>query len=177
VADQGFYGFEETLRHHAYLLLCQLFAMFEFNKLAYYEDAPDVVNDLLAVEEPELNKNIMMLAALARANTDARGGLAAHEKEHPNGVGTISVEGKEDAILTAREACNKIIHCIDVKLEFVTEKEHPLYAEAYKGAGIKDDKEYRVPYLHLNGKAQNGNPWTARLNMVQWTMAIAMFGG
>lgn len=103
--EQGFHACEETLRHHAYILMCQLLAIENFADLAYYPGAPDVINDLLGLEEPEMNKNIMSLAALARANDDARDGLAQHAKNHPSGVGTLIQNGATE-VLTAREACN-----------------------------------------------------------------------
>lgn len=54
---------------------------------------------------------------------------------------------------------------------------HPLYAEAYKLNNITDDKEYRIPVLTLSGERQNGKGWTAEVNMIQWIMALAYFGG
>lgn len=173
--EQGFYAWEETLKHNAYILMCQLLAMENFGKLAYFSDAPDLVNDLLSAGDPELNKNIMSLAALARANDDSRSGLAQHSAQHPNGVGTLTQDGN-DAVLTAREACNKLIHSKSSSLTFESTTEHPLYAEAYRLNGIEDDEEYRIPFLTLRGERQNGREWVARVNMVQWIFAVAGFG-
>ncbi|SFI37697.1 hypothetical protein SAMN04515618_12026 [Collimonas sp. OK307] len=176
--QQGLYIYEETLQHHAYVLLSQLLAMHEFENLAYYPGCADVVSALMGVGEPELNRNIMSLAALSRANDDARGGLAIHLEQAPKGVGVITKNGGGDEVLSAREACNKIIHNTAVKLEFEATTEHPLYADAYKLNSIEDNKEYRVPFLILSGKAQgvNGKEWLARINMIQWIFAVANFG-
>lgn len=173
--EQGFYAWEETLKHTAYVLMCQLLSMESFGKLAYFSDAPDAVNDLLGWGEAELNKNIMSLAALARANDDARQGLAWHSEQHPAGVGTLTQDGKAEA-LTAREACNKLIHSKSSKLIFETTREHPLYAEAYRLNGIEDDNNYRVPFLEVTGERQNGREWVARVDMIKWIFAVTGFG-
>lgn len=174
---QTLYIHEETLQHHAYVLLCQLLSMHEIEKLAYYPGCNDAVESLLAVGEPELNRNIMSLAALARANDDGRGGLKAHLAQHPNGVGTLTKNGQSET-LSPREACNKIIHNTTVRLTFVTTTAHPLYAEAYRLNKVQDNRDYCVPYLEITGKGQGeaGKPWSARVNLIQWIFAIALFG-
>jgi len=173
--EQGFYAWEGTLKHTAYILMCQLLSMESFGKLAYFSDAPDAVNDLLGWGDAELNKNIMSLAAFARANDDARKGLARHSEHHPTGVGTLTQDDTEEA-LTAREACNKLIHSKSSKLIFETTRAHPLYAEAYRLNNIEDDSEYRLPFLEVTGERQNGREWTARVDMIKWIFAVAAFG-
>lgn len=175
--QQALYIHEETLQHHAYVLLCQLLSMHEIEKLAYYPGCNDVVESLLAVGEPELNRNIMSLAALARANDDGKGGLKAHLAQNPGGVGTLTKNDQYEA-LSPREACNKIIHNTTVRLTFEVTADHPLYSEAYRQNKVEDDKEYRVPYLEITGKGQGegGKPWSARVDLIKWIFAIATFG-
>jgi hypothetical protein len=175
--QQALYIHEETLQHHAYILLCQLLSMREIENLAYYPGCNDAVETLLAVGEPELNRNIMSLAALARANDDGRDGLKAHLVQNPGGVGTLTRNGKPE-ILSVREACNKIIHNTKVQLTFETTSEHPLYAEAYRANKIDDDRDYRVPYLEITGKSQGegGKPWSAQVDLIKWIFATALFG-
>lgn len=175
--EQALYVHEETLQHHAYILLCQLLSMREIENLAYYQGCHDVVAVLLAVGEPELNRNIMSLAALARANDDGRDGLKTHLAQNPSGVGTLTRNGQSE-VLSAREACNKIIHNITVRLTFETTKEHPLYAEAYRQNKIDDNRLYHVPYLEITGQGQGekGKPWEARVDLIKWIFATALFG-
>ncbi|GAA5012949.1 hypothetical protein GCM10025794_01130 [Massilia kyonggiensis] len=151
--------------------------MHEIEKLAYYPGCNDAVETLLAVGDPELNRNIMSLAALARANDDGRGGLKTHFEQNPNGVGTLTKNGQSEP-LSPREACNKIIHNTTVQLTFEVTVEHPLYAEAYRKNNVVDDKEYRVPYLEITGKGQGegGKPWSARVDLIKWIFATALFG-
>lgn len=176
---QGFFIHDEVLKLKAYVLLSQLLATYEFEKLAYSFDSPDVVNELIGCGDQELQKNIMSLAALARTNDDVRGGLAAHFSAHPKGVGTLSIDDGAPEPLSPREACNKIIHNKTVKLAGELTSVHPLYADAYALNRITDDQEYRVPFLSICGQAQgkNGKKWEAKVNMVQWIFAVAFFGG
>ncbi|MDX8124936.1 hypothetical protein SKZ59_24470 [Janthinobacterium sp. GMG2] len=173
--EQGFYAWEETLRHHAYILMCQLLSMHDFEKLAYYPGAPDAINGLLEMEEKELSKNIMALAALSRANDDARNGLAIHHEQNPKGVGFLTEDGNKK-VLKARDACNKIIHSETSGLDFLITKDHPLYSEIYKLNGVKFNHDYRVPILNLTGKRVGGKDWVAEVNMVAWIIAVANFG-
>ncbi|WP_070360944.1 hypothetical protein [Duganella sp. HH105] len=177
MSEQALYIHEETLQKHAYILLCQLMSMHDIENLAYYPGCHDAVASLMATGEPELNRNIMSLAALARANDDSRDGLKTHLAENPAGVGTLTRNEKSE-ILSAREACNKIIHNTSVRLTFETTVEHPLYAEAYRQNKIDDDREYRVPYLAIAGKGQGegGKPWVARVDLIKWIFATALFG-
>lgn len=176
---QGFFIHDETLKLKGYVLLSQLLAMNEFDKLAYSFDAPDAVNELIECGDQELQKNIMSFAALSRANDDVRGGLTTHFEKHPKGVGTLTIADQAATALSPREACNKIIHNETVKLEFEVTTVHPLYADAYAINGIDDDLEYRVPFLSISGQAQgkNGKKWEAKVNMIQWIFAVAFFGG
>jgi hypothetical protein len=165
-----------TLKWHSYILLCQLFATEEFSKLTFDAHAPDVFNDLLGIEEQELNKNVMMLAALGRSSDDALDGLTAHNDKYPNGVGTLQIENVI-SVLSAREACNKIIHAQDAQLVFRSAQEHPMYAEIYKSKGIVDDNTYRLPFFRLNGTlpGKNGKAWNAEVNLIQWVLAVTYF--
>jgi hypothetical protein len=175
--QQALYIHEETLQHHAYILLCQLLSMHEIEKLAYYPGCNDAVETLLAVGDPELNRNIMSLAALARANDDGRGGLKTHFEQNPSGVGTLTKNGQSEP-LSPREACNKIIHNTTVQLTFEVTAEHPLYADAYRRNNVEDHKDYRAPYLEITGKGQGegGKPWSARVDLIKWIFAAALFG-
>lgn len=177
MSEQALYIYEETLQQHAYILLCQLMSMHEIENLAYSFGVHDAVASLMAVGEPELNRNVMSLAALARANDDSREGLKTHLVKNPAGVGTLTRNDLIE-ILSAREACNKIIHNTTVRLIFETTTEHPLYAEAYRQNRIEDDREYRVPYLEITGRGQGegGKPWEARVDLVKWIFAAAFFG-
>jgi hypothetical protein len=176
-SEQGFYGWEDTIHQHAYILLCQLFALSEFEKLAHWGGPPDAFQTLLGREEPEFNKNIMTLAALARANDDAGRGLGEYMKRNPEGVGTLTVDGNEE-ILTAREACNKIIHSKVARVETIESREHPVYAKIHKSKGIVDTKTYQLPLLYLSGRqaGKKGKEWAAKVNLIRWVIAVAFFG-
>lgn len=175
---QGFYIEEESLKTLAYNLVSQLLAMHDLDNLAYSPYAPDAVNDLLQFGEKEWVRNAMSLAALSRANDDTRGGLKEHLTRFPHGVGTLTIEGQEDKVLSPRDACNKIIHNTSVELDFEVTRDNPLYTEAYKLNWIQTDCEYRVPYLLIQGKGQGekGKAWNAKVNMIQWIFAAAYFG-
>ena len=174
--EQGFYGWEDTIHQHAYILLCQLFALSEFEKLAHWGGPPDAFQTLLGREEPEFNKNIITLAALARANDDAGKGLGEYMKRNPEGVGKLTVDGNEQT-LTAREACNKIIHSREANVKMTETQEHPVYAKIHRAKGIVDTTTYQVPLLHLRGRqtGKNGKEWGAEVNLIRWIIAVAFF--
>lgn len=174
--EQGFHAYEETIHHHAYLLLCQVFAQEQFEKLAHWDGPPDAFQTILACETPEFNKNIMTLAALARANDDAAYGLSEHEKRVPEGVGELTV-GAIKSVLTAREACNKIIHAKSAVLRYVESGEHPVYAKIRRELSQLDSQTYQVPILSLSGRlpGKGGKAWLAEVNVIQWVIAVAFF--
>jgi hypothetical protein len=155
--EQGFHARDEILEREGYKLLCIVLAKYELQKLQYMNGAPDVFEQLMGQENTELNASIMSLAALARANDDAGGGLKAHNNENTDGVGILIIEGNSTT-LSAREACNKIIHSTSAAWRLDETEKHPLYEKQYKERGIELGLIYKNPVLLLEG-VNNGKEW------------------
>ena len=157
-----------------YRLLCSLFAAYDFPTF-YRDDDQDPLDSFLQYADEEMSENLVTLAAIARACDDELGILKEIEPNFPNGVGLLKSEGKADQPLTIREACNKIIHAKVVTYDFAWSKENPIWGKWFKDRDIEDSNKYKTPALELEGEHQNGNKWSARVDLVPYILAASMW--
>jgi hypothetical protein len=153
-------------------ILCIAFAMYEWTRLRR-DDDPDPLDKLLEFEEEELTEELLKLSALARANDDRLKILDHATKAFPDGVGTITSKG-ETKSLSAREACNKIIHARKVRMDFAESDKNPIWENWYRFQGHAVRDNFKVPALLLDGTHFNGVRWKARVELVQFVYAVAL---
>lgn len=148
--------------------------MYDFENLIVQRHPPDAMDTLQGMEETELTNNIVSLAALERANDDCLKGLKKHREIYPEGVGTL-YENNEEKPLTAREACNKVIHSTSKEwnLEYTTR--HPIYYQIFENRGEFRHGNFKNPILVVYGAKKNGKVWKASIEMVKWVHAVAFF--
>lgn len=111
-----YFSHDELLQHEAADLLGDLFALYEFEEYDVFHDRQDLFYELASHVDERIGRRLLTLAALARVNDDVGAGLRKHGKDRPDGVGLIKEGGNAETMLTAREACNKIIHATGSRL-------------------------------------------------------------
>lgn len=168
---QGHFISNEALIKTGYRVLSFLYATYEWDGL-HRDSDPDEIHDLCQFEENEIAENLVSLAALARACDDESGGLKRFDKQRPEGVGYLIVDSKSP--LTAREACNKIIHATKIKYVLHLTKRNPIYDSWYKKQGLKIKGNYKAPALILNGEKYS-KPWKARVEVVPFVIATTIW--
>lgn len=168
-----FLASNSKIREHAFMLLSALYGEDELSKLTPPDGSHEGFTELAALGGEIFENNMVALAAMARANDEGFNTLAVHAERNPKGVGLLSEKGKTVA-LSAREACNKIIHATDASIEWRTLKEHPLYQEIYNGKYGKYQQEHRLPFLHVKGYRFD-REWQAEINLVLWVHAVVFF--
>jgi hypothetical protein len=169
----GHFTTDTSLIKAGHRLLSCLFASYDYDLLRR-DDDPDPMDDFRQFEEEEISECILTLAAVARISDDELGTLKAIESNFPSGVGVLD-EGGKQVPLTIREACNKIIHAKTVQYEFGWTEENPIWGRWFRAQGHEVKGKYKVPALLLEGARQNGNPWKARLDLVLFILAAAMW--
>ena len=150
-----------------------MFAAYDY-ALLRRDDDPDPMDEFQQFEDEEISEWLLTLAAIARVTDDELGTLKNVEKNFPDGVGILEEGGKE-APLTIREACNKIIHAKTVEYEFGWTEENPIWGRWFKAQGYDVKGKYKAPALMLKGTRQNGVTWNARLELVPFVIAAAMW--
>jgi hypothetical protein len=113
------------------------------------------------------------LASLGRVNDDGGDGLKLHKDRFPDGVGTLIESGVKKP-LTAREACNKIIHATNATWQFKHSSKHPILDSIFKKKGIHHKFKIKRPLLELEGTLHK-NPWQATVDIIQWVHAILRY--
>src|SRR5262245_55035402 len=104
-----FFAPEDLIREEASSLLADLYALYEFETYKIFDDFRDSFSEVASQVDERISRRLLSLATLARVNDDLGGGLAVHATRKAEGVGLL-IEGRKESVLTAREACNKIIH-------------------------------------------------------------------
>ena len=137
-----------------------------------YHD-PDPLDDLRQFEDTDYSENLVMLSSLARVNDDERGILKLLEKNFPEGVGTLTENGKTIA-LTPREACNKVIHANTIKYELNWSKEHPIWKRFFIKNGYHVEGNYKDPLIVIEGERQNGTAWKAEINAINFLLSVSI---
>lgn len=155
-----------------YRVLCIALAAYEWNPLRR-DDDPDPLDGLLQFEDEELSEELLKLSALARANDDALNVLDQSAKSFPDGVGTLSSNGKT-LPLSPREACNKIIHAREMRLDLSRSDKNPIWEKWYASQGHSVRGDFKVPALLLEGEHFQTGSWKARLELVPFIYAVGL---
>jgi hypothetical protein len=168
-----FFAPEDLILDEATSLLADLYALYEFDVYAIFDEHPrNVFNGMASHIDERLGRRMLILASLARANDDAGGGLRDHAKRKREGVGTLN-DGQTVTNLTAREACNKIIHSNGSRLFPQRTSKHPIYQELLdKDFPRMPKRKYLKPILSLVGTQTDGRKWHATIDLVQWVHAL-----
>lgn len=169
----GHFTTETSLIKAGHRLLSCLFASYDY-ELLRRDDDPDPMDDFRQFEEEEISEWILKLAAITRITDDELGTLSTVEPNFPDGVGTLE-EGGKHASLSIREACNKVIHATSVRYEFGWAEENPIWGRWLKAQGYEVKGKYKAAALLLEGARQNGDPWKARVELVPFVVAAAMW--
>jgi hypothetical protein len=169
----GHFTTDTSLIKAGHRLLSCLFASYDYDLLRR-DDDPDPMDDFRQFEEEEISEWILTLAAVARITDDELGTLKTIEPNFPDGVGVLE-EGGKQVPLTIREACNKVIHAKTVHYEFGWTEENPIWGRWFRAQGHEVKGKYKAPVLLLEGTRQNGDPWKAKLELVPFVLAAAMW--
>jgi hypothetical protein len=174
MSEHAFFAQHEAIQDEAARLLADVYALYEFEVYTIFNDPRDSFCELFSFVADRTELSLMKLAALARANDDAGAGLSEHTKRKPSGVGVLT-EGGKKKVLSAREACNKIIHAKTARFRLMRSKSHPIYQHLLDKdfPGLK--KSYMRPRLLLTGARGKGKEWSATLDVVQWVHAVIHF--
>jgi hypothetical protein len=171
----GHFISDERMKRLGHRLLCALFAAYDFPDL-YREKFPhhetDPLDEFRALEDSDFSEHLVMLSALARANDDEHQTLATLGKTLPNGVGVLVEEGKTRP-LTAREACNKIIHAKTISYELDWSEEHPIWNRFFERQNMEVRGKYKNPKIKVTGTAHNGRAWEADINAINFLLGVS----
>lgn len=168
-----FIATEAKIKEHAVAALFALYGSDELSKYAPPDGSNEGFGELSSLGIEIFEGHIVALAAMVRAVDEQFDSLAVHQKRNPGGVGTLETE-KGSKILTAREACNKIIHANEAKLEWKVLNAHPLYEQIYQAKYGEFGQEYKVPFLRVMG-THRGDKWHATINLILWVHAVCFF--
>jgi len=161
-----------TLIKAGHRVLCIAFSLYEWNELRRDSD-PDPLDTLLQFEDEDLSENLLSLSALARAIDDELNILDVTAKAFPDGVGTLTSKGAT-ALLTPREACNKIIHATKIGVDLAFSDRNPIWERWYRFQGHNVAAKFKVPAMLLDGTHFRDGPWTARLELLPFVFAVAL---
>ncbi|SFH58625.1 hypothetical protein SAMN05216299_1276 [Nitrosospira sp. Nsp14] len=168
-----FIASDTKIKEHAVMALSALYGCEELSKYAPPDGQPDGFAMLSSVGEEIFKHQMVALAAMVRAVDDEFDTLAQHQKQNPLGVGELE-NSKGSQILTAREACNKILHARHAKIEWKVLAEHPYYEQKWYLQYGDLNRQYNVPFLHVSG-THYGEGWCAVINLVLWVHAVSFF--
>lgn len=163
----------ETVHKHAFSLLATLFGMEEVWKLTPPSGDHEVFVELHSEGTEQFQMHMISLAMLARIKDQGLNTLAKHADKYSEGVGELFENGSR-APLTAREACNKVIHAQSAKIEWEQVSDHPVYHKIYLEKYGAHDEKLRHPFILLSGK-HHKKEWSARINVVQWVYAVTAY--
>lgn len=168
----GQYISDERVTRLGHQLLCVLLAAYDFPNLYRGDGDPDPLDDLRSLEDSDLSEQLVMLAALARANDDEQKTLSAVNKVLPDGVGAVEQNGTTK-MLTPREACNKIIHAKKISFEPDWTEEHPIWHRFNKRQNAEMKGKYKNPRITVTGTSQNGQNWKAEINAINFLLSVS----
>lgn len=169
--EQGFFATEDAIKEQSISVLADFYALYEMKQYTIFEDPRDTffyVQELIA---DRLERALLTLASLARANDDGGEGFSLHSEKRPEGVGTV-IEGETELVLTAREACNKILHAKAAKFELDEERGHPIYQHLLVRDFGEFDRTFKRPKIHVTGERNSGKGWAATIDVVLWIHAV-----
>lgn len=169
--DQGFFATEDAIQEQATSVLADFYALYEMQQYTIFEDPRDTFYYVQGLIADRLERAILTLASLARANDDGGEGFRLHSKKRPEGVGTL-IEVETTSVLTAREACNKIIHAKTAKFAFDEERGHPIYQHLLVRDFGEFDRTFKRPKIYVTGERHGGKGWAATIDVVLWIHAV-----
>jgi hypothetical protein len=172
--EHAFFAHDGVIQEEAARLLADVYSLYEFESYEIFDDPRDTFFDLRSFVSDRMERSLVTLASLARVNDDGGAGLAIHAKERRDGVGLLKENGKEMA-LTAREACNKIIHAKFSHLDLQRSDSHPIYQHLLDRDFPGQHRTFLRPTLVLAGDRKNGKDWEVYLDVVQWVHAVLLF--
>lgn len=172
--DHAFFAHDGVIQEEAARLLADVYALYEFDTYEIFEDERDTFYELHSYIAERTERSLLTLAGLARVNDDGGAGLKHHKGKRPDGVGLL-IEGTEKTPLSAREACNKIIHARAAKFRLDRLESHPIYQNHLDKDFPDLKRTYLRPQLLLAGERVNGEKWEATLDLVQWVHAVLHF--
>jgi len=167
----------EPLIKLGHRLLCLFFSLYDFEAFYREPDArtrdTDPLDNFRQFEENEISETLLTLAALARACDDEYGLLDEANKAFPQGVGTLTEDGKVEP-LTVREACNKIIHTQALTYDLAKGGVNPIWDKWYKDQDQTITGDFKAPAVIIDGKRQNGKDWQARIELVPFVYGVSI---
>lgn len=172
--NHAFFAPDAVVQEEAARLLADVFALYEFETYEIFDDPRDTFFEIRTYVSDRMERSLVTLASLARVNDDGGAGFALHAEQRPEGVGLLK-EGGQEAPLTARQACNKIIHAKFARLSTATSDAHPIYQHLLDRDFPGQTRTFLRPQLVLAGERNNGKEWVAELDVVQWVHAVLNF--
>jgi len=170
-----FFPHKGILVDEASRLLADVYAMAELQKVDFQMDGHDPFSDFWDVMNERIDRAVLTTSALARSNDEQTGGLANHVRDFPAGVG-ILVAGIRTTTLTAREACNKIIHATSGHWNYPSTNQHPILQTQLDERGVECTTIYLAPSIECRGQ-KNGVRWKATIDFVKWIHAVTKYAG
>ena len=176
--DHPFQSHTDKTKEYGVAILGALHAQREFINLmppANSAGGNEVFLQFSDTAQDIFQTNIVALAAIARANDEGYNTLNKYSDRFPEGVGSLEENG-ELKTLSAREACNKIIHALEAEVEWVTLNYHPIYEKIYQQKYKNFEQSYQTPFLRVKGERHQGKKqWEAVINLNQWVHAVVFF--
>jgi hypothetical protein len=169
--NHAFFAHDGVIQEEAARLLADVYAMYEFEAYEIFDDLRDTFFELRSHVSDRMERSLVTLASLARVNDDGGLGLSVHAEKLPDGVGILKEAGKEIS-LTAREACNKIIHAKFAHIDLQRSDSHPIYQQLLDRDFPGQRRTFLRPLLVLAGDRNHGKEWEVELDIVQWVHAI-----
>lgn len=172
--NHAFFAHDGVIQEEAASVLADVYALYEMETYEIFNDPRDTFFELRTYVSDRMEKSLVTLASLARVNDDGGAGFANHMEQRPDGVGILTESGKQTA-LTAREACNKIIHAKFARIHLKRSDSHPIYQHLLDRDFPGQRRTFLRPHLVLAGDRINGKEWEATLDVVQWIHAVLHF--
>ena len=172
--NHAFFAPDAVVQEEAARLLADVFALYEFETYEIFDDRRDTFFELRSYVSDRMERSLVTLASLARVNDDGGAGFSLHAEKLPAGVGVLK-EGDKEEPLTARQACNKIIHAKFARLSTAKSDAHPIYQHLLDRDFPGQTRTFLRPKLILGGERHKGKEWEAELDVVQWVHAVLNF--
>jgi hypothetical protein len=109
----------QFLDHQLYMLGCVVNASSSFDNLGDHS----LVGLRQQFQETEIGRLLLTAAVAVRNGIDQNPRRAEYcLQDRQDDVGTLANDGKEESLLSFREACNKIVHCVSINFHYTSER-------------------------------------------------------
>jgi hypothetical protein len=150
IAKEGYHPNTQGALVELHRLVCIFLASRSFADLRQGPvDQADVLDPLQEPEEEEITRILLSVAITARVIDDREEKIFELVAGQ---CGTLE-EGGAGKLLALREACNKIIHATKIRFDV---------------AANEKGQRYLNPTMYLYGQRQNGAPWKASLDIIEF---------